>query len=378
MQARPLKPQKNTCRCWPGWRENSCTKTSGNGSRTPRLPRPLSPHFRPGCRRGRSVERGGALHWCVSGVEDRWSRCMHTIHSLLFVAALSAMLSSAAFAQAAPPQAPVVDLSKQPTLYVVGYSHLDTQWRWCYPTSIREYLVNTLHDNFALMDKYPHYIFNFSGSRRYQMMKEYYPEDYEKLKTYIARGQWFPCGSSVDENDANVPSAESLVRHVLYGNHYFRREFGIASDEYMLPDCFGFPAALPSVLAHCGIKGFSTQKLTWGSAVGIPFKVGVWEGPDGSSVIAALDPGSYAASIKEDLSVSESWLKRIDKTGEQSGAYTDYHYYGTGDRGGAPEESAIDWMEKSVAGTGTINVVSSTAEKMFLDITDAQREKLPR
>ena len=88
------------------------------------------------------------------------------------------------------------------------------------------FIANTLHRNFALFEKYPNYVFNFSGSRRYEMMKEYYPQDYEKLKTYIAQGRWFPCGSSVDENDANVPSAESQIRHVLYGNHYFRDEFG--------------------------------------------------------------------------------------------------------------------------------------------------------
>src|SRR3954466_3442696 len=216
---------------------------------------------------------------------------------------------------AAPTTAPI-DLSQQKTLYVVGYAHLDTQWRWTYPLVIREYIANTLRRNFDLFEKYPNYIFNFSGSRRYEMMKEYYPQDYERLKKYIAQGRWFPCGSSVDENDANVPSAESQIRHVLYGNRFFKAEFGVESSEFMLPDCFGFPAALPSVLAHCGIKGFSTQKLTWGSAVGIPFKVGVWEGVDGQSVIAALDPGSYAGGIKEDLSHSESWLKRIENTGK--------------------------------------------------------------
>src|SRR5689334_23512080 len=55
------------------------------------------------------------------------------------------------------------DLSKQPTLYVVGYAHLDTQWRWEYPRVINEYLPKTMHDNFALFEKYPNYIFNFSG-----------------------------------------------------------------------------------------------------------------------------------------------------------------------------------------------------------------------
>ena len=47
------------------------------------------------------------------------------------------------------------DLSKDPTLYVVGYAHLDTQWRWEYPRVINDYIPKTLHDNFALIDKYP-------------------------------------------------------------------------------------------------------------------------------------------------------------------------------------------------------------------------------
>src|SRR5438876_4335079 len=91
------------------------------------------------------------------------------------------------------------DLSKQPTLYLVGYAHLDTQWRWEYPQSIGEYLPKTMHDNFALFEKYPHYIFNFSGANRYRMMKEYHPGDYEKLRRYVAAGRWFPAGSSMEE-----------------------------------------------------------------------------------------------------------------------------------------------------------------------------------
>jgi alpha-mannosidase len=209
------------------------------------------------------------------------------------------------------------DLSKQPTLYVVGYAHLDTQWRWEYPRVINEYIPKTMHDNFALFEKYPHYIFNFSGANRYRMMKEYWPSDYRRVKSYIAAGRWFPAGSSVEESDVNTPSAESIIRQILYGNQYFRREFGKASAEYMLPDCFGFPASLPSILAHMGIKGFSTQKLTWDSATtlggpgsieetpkGIPFNVGYWQGPDGRGVIAAFNPGSYGGQIREDITKS--------------------------------------------------------------------------
>src|SRR5580765_8998662 len=80
------------------------------------------------------------------------------------------------------------DLSVTPTLYVVGYAHLDTQWRWEYPKTIGEYLPDTLHKNFDLFEKYPHYIFNFSGANRYRMMKEYFPADYRKLRSYVAAG----------------------------------------------------------------------------------------------------------------------------------------------------------------------------------------------
>jgi alpha-mannosidase len=182
------------------------------------------------------------------------------------------------------------DITKQPTLYVVPYAHLDTQWRWEYPQVISEYLLKTMRVNFDYIDKYPHYVFNWTGSNRYRLMKEYFPSDYERLKQYVAKGNWYPAGSSVEEGDVNLPSAESIIRQVLYGNTYFRKEFGKASAEYMLPDCFGFPASLPTILAHAGVKGFSTQKLSaaWQPAPliggpdspektpeGIPFNVGV-------------------------------------------------------------------------------------------------------
>src|SRR5687767_2534404 len=202
---------------------------------------------------------------------------------------------------------PPPNLATEPTLYVVGYAHLDTEWRWEYPQTINEYLPKTMRNNFAFFEKYPNYIFNFTGANRYRLIKEYYPADFERLKQYVAAGRWFPAGSSMEEGDVNSPSAESIIRQILYGNNWFRKEFGMASEEYMLPDCFGFPASLPSILAHAGIKGFSTQKLTWNAVVPIPFKVGVWTGPDGRGLMAALDPGAYVGEVRENLATSNGW-----------------------------------------------------------------------
>ncbi|MDY0232300.1 MAG: alpha-mannosidase, partial [Candidatus Saccharicenans sp.] len=271
------------------------------------------------------------------------------------------------------------DLSKEKVLFTVGYAHLDTQWRWDYQKTIKEYIWNTMVDNFALFEKYPEYVFNFSGANRYRMMKEYYPEEYQKVKDYVASGRWFPSGSSMEENDVMAPSFESIIRQVLYGTEYFKKEFGFSSREYMLPDCFGFPASLPSILAHCGLKGFSTQKLTWGSAVGVPFNIGTWFGPDGQYLVAALNPGDYVSKITSDLTQDEKWRARILENGQKYGVYSDYMYYGTGDIGGAPEENSVRNLQQSLKSSQTseIKVVSAKAEEFFLNLTDEQKNKLP-
>lgn len=337
------------------------------------------------------------------------------------------------------------DITKQPTLYVVPYAHLDTQWRWDFSQTISEYLLKTLKVNFYYIDKYPHYIINWTGSNRYRLMKEYYPADYERMKQYVAEGRWFPAGSSVEEGDVNLPSSESIFRQILYGNTYYRREFGKASDEYMLPDCFGFPASLPTIMAHAGIKGFSTQKLgsDWQPAphvggpnspeqtpAGIPFNVGLWEGTDGESVLAALNPLEYVGGIRYDLSKAPpplpagstatqvfgssngmtDWVSRIDLDGTVTGVYADYHYIGTGDIGGATDEESVKFLEALVThgtivlprpdepsgahgtdlpskvanadsarvGDGPVRVLASTADQMFHDIKPSMTSKMPR
>ncbi|MGA9392325.1 MAG: glycoside hydrolase family 38 C-terminal domain-containing protein [Candidatus Sulfotelmatobacter sp.] len=402
----------------------------------------------------------------------------HIIAATIQVACLIILFSSVGNAQTNENP----DLSRQPTLYAVGYAHLDTEWRWEYPQVIDEYIRKTMEDNFKLFDKYPHYIFNFSGANRYRLMREYYPADFARLKTYVEQGRWFPAGSSMEEGDVNTPSAETIIRQILYGNNWFRKELGKASAEYMLPDCFGFPASLPTILAHSGVRGFSTQKLVWGSSApgggpespektpeGTPFNVGVWVGPDGESVLAGLNPGDYSGGIYSGLSkplppllpnaqleeinkkfkpleqivrqaedsgktldhqqIDEflklrdqqkaltkaeqdreltghqgDWAARVELNGNVSGVFTDYHYYGTGDIGGAPDEESVKRLEAIVTkdttrfpleldpvfsrlshdqgpavkvGDGPVHVISASADQMFLDITPAEAARLP-
>jgi len=296
--------------------------------------------------------------------------------SFLFLGILIAGFARVSFAQTT--SLPKYDLSKDPVLYTVGYAHLDTEWRWDYEETVNSFLKATLDDNFLRFEKYKPYVFSFSGARRYKMMKEYYPEKYETLKKYIARGRWFVAGSSVDECDVNVPSPESVIRHVLYGNNYFRKEFGRESVDFMLPDCFGFQAWLPSALAHAGVKGFSTQKLVWGSAVGIPFDIGTWKGPDGKGVVAALNATDYTGKIQPGLDTAKYWVDRVMNNGKKYGVFADYRYYGVGDVGGAPRESDIANAVAAVESADPkINVYLSSSDQLFRDLTESQVSGLP-
>jgi len=270
------------------------------------------------------------------------------------------------------------DITKDRVLYTVGYAHLDTEWNWDYPTTINEYILNTMVENFRLFEKYPDYAFNFTGSRRYNMMKEYYPEMFKKVQEYVKQGRWYVSGSSVDEGEVNISSSESLVRQILYGNDFFRKEFGKESADYMLPDCFGFLCNLPTVFNHCGLLGFSTQKLTWRSTAGIPFNVGVWNGPDGKGIIAALNADDYTGRVEKRLDKSVKWTDRINDNEKKSGYAFDYRYYGVGDRGGAPRENDVKNAEGSLRNSDSnFKVLLSSSDQMYKDITPEIRKKLP-
>ena len=233
-------------------------------------------------------------------------------------------------------------------------------------------------DNFKLFEKYPDYVFNFTGSRRYNMMKEYYPESYKKVADYIKQGRWYVSGSSVDEGEVNISSSESVLRQVLYGNLFFRREFNKESYDYMLPDCFGFVATMPQVWNHAGLLGFSTQKLTWRSSNGVPFNFGIWEGPDGKGLLAALNATDYTGRVVPRLDKDSTWNDRLQDNINKYGLSFDYRYYGVGDVGGAPRDADVNNATGSLKHSDSkFKVILTSSDQIYKDITPEIRKKLP-
>ncbi|MBA5819333.1 hypothetical protein H3281_27140, partial [Escherichia coli] len=72
----------------------------------------------------------------------------------------------------------------------------------------------------------------------------------------ISEGNWEADGGMWLEADCNIPSGESLVRQMLYGQKFLREEFGKPSSFLWLPDVLGYSWALPQILRKSGIKTF--------------------------------------------------------------------------------------------------------------------------
>jgi alpha-mannosidase len=254
--------------------------------------------------------------------------------------------------------------------YLVSNAHFDTQWNWDVQASISEYVRHTMDRNFLLFDKYPDYVFNFEGGIKYKWMKEYYPEKFKRVKEYIRQGRWHVSGSSWDATDPNIPSPESFFRNILLGQEFYKKEFGVQSTDIFLPDCFGFGYTLPTIASHCGLIGFSTQKLQWRQNSfykntrnsKFPFYTGLWKGLDGSQIMASLNSQNYVQEWHgQDISNDNEIRELADGSTNKIG----YKYYGTGDRGGSPTVKSVISLEKGIKGSGDIQIISATSDQLF-------------
>lgn len=268
----------------------------------------------------------------------------------------------------------------KPKAYMVSDAHLDTQWNWDIQTTIKEYVWNTISQNLFLLKQYPEYIFNFEGGVKYAWMKEYYPAQYEDMKQFIKNGRWHISGASWDATDVLVPSVESAIRNIMLGQEYYRREFGVESTDIFLPDCFGFGWTLPTIASHCGLIGFSSQKLGWRNKPfygneKYPFTIGLWQGIDGSSIMMAHGFDYNQRWKDEDLSENKDLLQLT----KRSPLNMVYRYYGTGDIGGSPTIESVRAVEKGFKGNGPVQIISATSDRLFKDFQPyASHPELPR
>lgn len=92
------------------------------------------------------------------------------------------------------------------------------------------------------------------------------------------------------ESDQLLPSGESLVRQLLFGQRYFKSRFGSYCRTFWLPDSFGYNAQIPQLARLAGCDFFFTQKISWNQFNDFPLTSFRWKGQDGTQIVCHFCP----------------------------------------------------------------------------------------
>lgn len=243
-----------------------------------------------------------------------------------------------------------------------GHSHIDVAWLWTVKESERK-AVRTFANTLELMDEYPEYKFAQSQAVLYDMVKKYAPDIFSRIKEKVKSGQWEVMGNAWVEADTNIASGESLIRQLLYGREFFVREFGIDSDTYWLPDCFGFTWALPQIIKKSGMKNFITAKLCANDTNAFPHSMFKWRSHSGDDVIAYFTRVSYQG----EYDVGRVFECR---NGNKQSSIADISFgmFGYGDGGSGSTTDMLERAEALKNIPGVPETVNSSAHEFFDEI----------
>lgn len=168
-------------------------------------------------------------------------------------------------------------------VHYVGHTHIDVAWLWTLATT-KEKAQHSFATVLALMERYPEYIFMSSQPQLYEYVKEEAPDLYERIKERVKEGRWEVEGAMWLEADCNLSSGESLIRQILHGKDFMKKEFDVDSRILWLPDVFGYSAAMPQILRKSGVDKFVTSKISWSETNKMPYDTFYWEGIDGTEI----------------------------------------------------------------------------------------------
>lgn len=166
----------------------------------------------------------------------------------------------------------------------VGHTHIDVAWLWRLKHT-REKVARSFSTVDKLMAYDDDYIFLQTQPQLYDYIKNDFPEVYSMIKRRVAEGKWEPSGAMWVEADSNIPSGESLIRQLLYGKKFFKKEFNYENTFLWLPDVFGYSWALPQILKKSNIDTFITTKISWNEHNKLPYDTFMWKGIDGTKIL---------------------------------------------------------------------------------------------
>lgn len=249
-------------------------------------------------------------------------------------------------------------LAKAIKIHCVGHAHIDMNWMWGYDETV-DVTLKTFRTVLNLMDQYPEFTFSQSQASIYEIIEKYDPDLLKQIKVRIAEGRWEVTASFWTESDKNMPSTESLLRHIIYTKEYLSNLLELDKDELLIgfePDTFGHSINLPEILSAGGIKYYYFCRGEENRGV---FR---WKAPSGKEVLAYQEPIWYNASINPyDFSFFPKYMK-------QQKISTGLKVYGVGDHGGGPTKEDLKMIKDIQTWPLMPKLIFSTYSNFFKEI----------
>ena len=269
----------------------------------------------------------------------------------------------------------------------VGHTHIDVAWHWTVAQT-REKVARSFSTVLKLMEHYPEYVFMSSQPQLYKFLKEDHPQVYAKVKEKVKEGLWEAEGAMWLEADCNVTSGESLVRQILFGKRFFKKEFGVENEILWLPDVFGYSAALPQILKKSDMNYFMTTKIAWNQFNKMPYDTFMWRGIDGTEVLthfittkgAYQDPKSHFTTYNGEIhpgAIMGAWDRY-----QQKGINNDVLVsFGFGDGGGGATYEMLEVgrrLNKGIPGCPKVKMGTSLDYFKRLEEKVKDNNRLPK
>ena len=225
---------------------------------------------------------------------------------------------------------PIQEFVKRYSLQFTSNAHIDAAWLWR-KKETEEVAKRTFSAVINMFNARPDFTYTQSQAALYEWMKKDYPNLFNQIKNYVNSGRWEISGGMWVEPDCNLPSGDSWARQLLFGQKFFKDNFGIIARIGWNPDSFGYNWNLPQFMLLGGLDAFITQKLGWNDTNVFPYRLFWWQSPDGSKILTYF-PFNYVNTIENPFQLVD-WLRQFEAN---TGLTKLLILFGVGDHGGGP------------------------------------------
>lgn len=239
-------------------------------------------------------------------------------------------------------------------LHLLCNAHIDPVWLWRRNEGVATAL-STFRVAAEFCEEYNGFVFNHNEALLYEWVEKYEPQLFERIKKLVADGKWKIMGGWYLQPDCVMTSGESLKSQIDLGREYFMEKFGVAPTTAINFDPFGYSRGLVQLMCQ---KGFDSYIFMRPNNLQSDF---LWEGFDGSQILAHGCYGIYATHLGETVDKLKNYIK--DHPDKEIGLCL----WGLGNHGGGPSRRELDSI-REYAEDCDVAIVHSSAEEYMAEI----------